>query len=95
MAAMQEVWIHLKIGDEPALDDSVLVKQDGNICDLRRAVKLNMANKLAHCDAALFQVFQQDETPLDIDHRIPSNSTRQNPLTIKAPKPQQGINRNI
>ncbi len=92
---MEEVWIGLEIGDEPALEDRVLVKQDGNICDLRDAVKLKMAEELTHCSAARLQVFQPKGEPFRRLSEKNPETTEDNPLTIKAPKPQQGINRNL
>jgi hypothetical protein len=98
--AMEEVgiWIGLEIGDEPALVSRVSVIAGGIIDDLRRAVKLEMANNLGHCDAVDLQVFLPNHEPpftMDVGAQIPNDSTRQIPLTIKAPKPQQGINRNL
>jgi hypothetical protein len=87
--APSKVFILLEIGDEPALKSRVSVNPDGDIADLQDAVKLKMANKLARCDAAELQVFHEG-VALDIEAQIPSDSTGQNPLIIKAPKREQG-----
>jgi hypothetical protein len=88
LQAPSRVFIQLEIGDEPALISRVSVNPDSDIIDLQDAVKLKMSNKLAYCDAADLRVFHEG-VALDIVAPIPLNSTRQNPLIIKAPERHQ------
>jgi hypothetical protein len=87
MAAMVKVWVCLQTGDEE-VEGGVLVNTGGDIDDLRDAVKLKMANKLAHCDAVDLQVLQPNGEPFRLSAYIPS-TTEDNPLIIKAPKEAQ------
>jgi hypothetical protein len=81
---MQKVWVCSIVGDDK-LEGSVLVGEDGDVDDVRLAVKAQM--ELPYI-AAHLEVFQKRDgtlEPVDIGERIPSNS-RLNPLIIKVKK---------
>jgi hypothetical protein len=95
MEAMEEVWICLEIGGGEVLNDRLTLAANSIIVDLRNAVKLKMAEELTHCSAARLQVFQPNGEPFfRLSEQIPQ-TTAGNPLIIKAPKRQQGINRTL
>jgi hypothetical protein len=84
---MQKVWVCSIVGDDK-LEGSVLVGEDGDVDDVRLAVKAHMSNTFRHYDAAHLEVFQKRDgtlEPVDIGERIPSNC-RLNPLIIKVKK---------
>jgi hypothetical protein len=72
------------------LNDRLALATNSIIVDLRRAVKAEMANSLAHCDAAELQVFAHGQNiAQDFSNTVYSN-TPQTILTIKAPTKTQG-----
>jgi hypothetical protein len=84
MADMQKVWVCSIVGDDK-LEDYVLVGAQGNVADVRLAVKAHMSNTLRHCDAVDLEVFQKQdgkEIALNIRDAIPKD-TKENPLIIK------------
>jgi hypothetical protein len=90
MAEEVTIYFCLKIGGEEMLNDRLTLATNSIIVDLRRAVKAEMAPRLAHCCAAELKVFEYEQNiAQDFSDTVYSN-TPQTILTIKAPTKTQG-----
>jgi hypothetical protein len=89
MAEVITVYFCLKIGGVE-VHDRLTLATNSIVVDLRRAVKLNMAEELTHCSAARLQVFAQGQNIAQGFCQPVYSNTEQTMLTIKAPTKTQG-----
>jgi Crinkler effector protein N-terminal domain len=92
-----EVWVQLYIGEEECGGAfKVKTAANGDIDDLKKAVKKERTNDLAHCDAARLAVysagteFPKEEDELRPGKPVPTDSTDESPLRVVAPEKQPG-----
>jgi hypothetical protein len=86
------VWVQLYIGEHTSgATFKIKAKNDGDIDDLKVAVKKERADDLAHCHAAKLMVYEfKEEDILRPGIPVPRGTTDLTPLRVVAPVKHPG-----
>jgi hypothetical protein len=85
---VEKKWVRLEVGNQIPVVDLITVSGP-LVVDLRRAVKAQMPALLTHYDAAELQVFLQGATAARLSEPIPTTTSEDEPVIVRAP-PRQG-----
>jgi len=82
-------WVQLVVGNQIPVNYRVAVNGT-QVVDLMDAVKEQMFEGLTHCMAAELQVFLQGATAARLSEPIPTTTSEDDPVIVRAP-PRQGF----